>query len=187
MNNNKANKVTEVMVGPYQRNRIVLCSLDASPHSQRGAASPAGTFFPSAKWVGTMRNAAQRLGCDFVILTSAHGMVSPDDVIEPYDLVLKEDNRKYIEQRWMETIPRLAVNRRYEIMVTYFGGCPRDPILDLLMPILRNNNIALLSFGKPNMFDIGKIDRIVRHLEDGCILNQIRGVLNYPDRLVYIT
>ncbi len=64
-------------IGPYKQERILLCSADAGPKSQRGRPCEAGIFFLGAKWVGATRNCAQRLGCDFTILTTGHGMVRP--------------------------------------------------------------------------------------------------------------
>ena len=58
----------KVTIGPFLRDRIALCSADAGPGSQRDYPCKAGYFFPGGKWVGAVRNAAERLRCDFYIL-----------------------------------------------------------------------------------------------------------------------
>lgn len=72
-------------IGPIQLDRIVLCSADAHPDSQRATACRADHFFPGGKWVGAVRNAADRLGCQFVILTTGYGLVTRETVLERYD------------------------------------------------------------------------------------------------------
>jgi hypothetical protein len=172
------------IIGPYNIANIALCSLDAAPRSQRTTPGSAEFFFPGARWVGATRNAAQRLGCQFVILTG-EGMVNPADIIKPYDLALTDETQDHIRSRWVETIPNIIGNHEIKIMVTYFGGCPREPILELLCPILHDNNFSLLTFGRPNMFDIGKIDDIVEKITLGSTFNNIKDVLSYPDRLLF--
>jgi len=52
-------------IGPYHSHEMVLCSADAGPGSQNRQSDQAQFFFPNAKWVGALRNAAQRLHCVF--------------------------------------------------------------------------------------------------------------------------
>jgi len=40
-----------VYIGPYSRDRVVLCSGDAGPPSQEKHPCKASDFFPRAKWV----------------------------------------------------------------------------------------------------------------------------------------
>ena len=73
----------KTLLGPVPKEKIILCSADAHPDSQRNSADRAGNFFPNAPWVGAVRNCAERLHCKFVILTTGHGLVGPEDVINP--------------------------------------------------------------------------------------------------------
>jgi hypothetical protein len=171
-------------IGPVPFGRIVLCSADASPSSQRDWPGPAGSFFPGARWVGAVRNVATRCNCQFAILTTGHGLVEPDTIIGPYDAHIDE-HRGEVARRWSLTIPAVLGGYRNGLMVFYAGGCPRDAYLELFVPILRDLAISLLSFGKPNMYDVNRIDTCVDMIEQGTSLDRIAAILRYPERLVY--
>jgi hypothetical protein len=170
------------MIGPYSIQRIVLCSADASPRSQRRRPCKAGSFYPGAKWVGAMRNAANRLGCNLVILTTAHGMVNPEDEIGPYDLHIR-GHEEEVRAIWSRTIPLVLGQNRFDILVLYLGGCPRYPALEIISKILHEMHISLITFGKPNMFDIDKVDNLVRVLVTGTSLDELKSIMGYPERL----
>ncbi|HNQ64876.1 MAG TPA: hypothetical protein PK842_03925 [Smithella sp.] len=171
-------------IGPYQLNRIILCSADASPASQKKDKYKAEYFFPSAKWVGAVRNVASDLGCKFVILTTKHGLVNPSDDIDHYDLEIK-GNENIINEKWQDTTSRLIRRGQYDILVFYAGGCPRDEYLRILSPILKNLEIDLLTFGKPNMGDAGKIKDIVESLGEEASIDTLKKKLKFPDRLLF--
>lgn len=172
-------------IGPYSRDRIVLCSADASPErSQRQEPGYAGHFFPGAKWVGRMRNAASNLRCKFVILTTAHGMVGEFDTISPYDLHIYADTAK-VERNWRRTIPLLIGNGQYDLLLFYAGGCPKEAYLEALKPILHENQISLLTFGRANVCDMGRVEDIVELLTTGTDLDQLRSILKYPQYLEF--
>jgi hypothetical protein len=150
----------EPIIGPYDQSRIVLCSADAGPGSQSNVPKPAAYFFPGAKWVGAIRNAASALNCRFVILTTAHGLVNKDDTIFPYDLKA-EENKEEVSRIWRETLPAILGRNQYDIMIFYGGGVPKKIYSELLLPLLRTLKIDFLTFGRPNMFDVGKVVEIV--------------------------
>ena len=172
-------------IGPYRRDRIVLCSADAHPKSQRQAPCEAQCFFPGGKWVGALRNAAGRLGCEYVILTTGRGMVNRDEIIGPYDVPI-ESHQAQVRRRWEATVPPLLGSNRFDILVFYAGGCPRDLYLKLLAPILGHLKMDLITFGRPNMFDVAKIEPVVHMLERGTSCAEIRSVLKHPERLLII-
>jgi len=173
-----------IIIGPCPLSRIVLCSADASPNSQREYDVEAGYFFPGAKWVGTLRNASNKLGCRFVILTTGHGMVNPDDVISPYDLPI-EKGLNDVSTNWRQTIPGLLGSSSYDILVFYSGGCPRDHYVQLLRPILMDLGMSLFTYGRPNMFDVGKTVDIVQLLVRGVSFEEIKSLLKCPDKAEY--
>lgn len=178
--------MSELGIGPYEKDRIVLCSGDANPKSQRKSPCAAGDFFPGGKWVGAMRNAAERLGCRFVIFAGPYGLVDQWDVIGPYDVPgHKEEERKYIMEKNSETIPRLIGGNKYDLVVLYGGANPRDVLIEVIGPILKDNRIDLITFGRPNMYDVGKIKDIVEHLIKGTTLNKLRKILSAPNRLEF--
>jgi hypothetical protein len=102
------------VIGPYSIDRIVLCSADAGPRSQNKVACKAAYFFPKATWVGAVRNAADRLHCRFVILTTAHGLVDPNAIITPYDMHI-EWHEEELQEIWKRTIPDLIGNEQYDV------------------------------------------------------------------------
>jgi hypothetical protein len=174
----------QTLIGPYPRSKIVLCSADAGPASQREKSGEAGYFFPRGRWVGALRNAAERLGCRFVILTTAHGMVNPGDVIHHYDLHITEHKLR-VTENWRQTIPHLLAGMPGSLLVFYSGGCPRDIYIEVLRPILYAQRISLITFGRPNAFDIGKIDEFVDLLMKGTSLAELRSILKCPDKLEF--
>lgn len=70
-------------------------------------------------------------------------------------------------------------------MVFYAGGCPRDAYMELLRPILGELGISILSFGRPNTYDVNKIAPCIHMLETGTSLEDIASILTLPARLVY--
>jgi len=171
-------------IGPFERNKIILCSADAGPGSQKNTPDQAAYFFPCAKWVGAVRNAAERLKCRFVILTTGHGMVDPGDILEPYDMHINEYPEQ-VKRNWLNTIPQCLRDNRYDILVFYAGGCPRKPMVELMLPILQEINLSLLTFGRPYMYDFDKIDELVDALVSGTTVEELKFILRKPERLEY--
>jgi len=180
----RALKPEQSAMGPISLTRIVLLSGDASPNSQRATAHQASQFYPRAKWVGRVRNAAKKLGTRFHILTTGHGLVAPNQVITPYNLHIST-HQAQVEDCWRQTIPPLIDSERCDIVVFYAGGCPRDPYIELLRPILHEQGVALITFGKPNMCDSGKIEQFVELLATGTSTDELRSILRKPDKLLY--
>lgn len=171
-------------IGPYRPDRIVLCSADAGPSSHANEEREAGLFF-KAPWVGTVRNAAHYLSRRFVILTTAYGMINPDKRIRPYDLKA-ENNKEEVTEIWRDTVPQLLGNNEYDLIVFYPGGCRIEPYIDLFVPILRDMKIDFITFGKPMMFDGGKIGSMVKKLEQGSSMDELKAILKRPERLQFI-
>ncbi len=174
----------KTLIGPFARDRIVLCSADSGPKSQKNTPDQAAYFFPKGVWVGALRNAAERLRCRLVILTTGHGMVNPTDVIQPYDMHIRE-YPKQVKRNWLKTIPQCLRDNRCDILVFYAGGCPREPYIELMLPILQEINIPLLTFGRPNMHDFDKVDELVDALVSGTTIDELKAILRQPERLEY--
>ncbi|MCX5846781.1 MAG: hypothetical protein NTW12_10585 [Deltaproteobacteria bacterium] len=172
-------------IGPYQRTRIVLCSADASPKAQVQGKGEAAYFFPGAKWVGSVRNAACNLKCRFVILTTAHGMVNPHNIISPYDLKA-ENNKKKVSEIWRDTVPQILGSNNYDLLLFYAGGCPIKPYMELFLPILRDLKIDFITFGRPNMYDSGKIKDMAEMLEKRSSMIELKSILKCPERLIFV-
>jgi hypothetical protein len=178
--------VCDIAIGPYQRERIVLCSGDASPRSQRNIPGEAGYFFPKATWVGATRNSAERLNCRFVIFAGPYGLVDPWEIIAPFNVPgHTEEEQAMIRNQLALTIPHLISNDRYDVVVFYAGANPRDIIIEMMLPILEQNNIDMVTFGKPNTGDLGKLDNVVELLINGTTPNEIMEILRFPGRLQF--
>ena len=181
--NDEVEKNSEI-IPPLEKSQILLCSADASPNAQSEVACEACHFFPRAKWVSAVRNSSERLGCDFAILTTGHGMVNPCDIIAPYDKHV-DAFPEQVRENFERTISRLLDRKKYKLVIFYAGGVPRDSYLKILYPILQSYGVGILTFGRPNMFDVGKIDKIVHILTTGkgTKLCDIRSLLKVPGRL----
>lgn len=173
-------------IGPFSKDRIALCSADAGPRSQKKIPDQAGYFFPKAKWVGATRNKAEKLGCRFVILTTGRGMVNPWDTISLFDRHIDE-YPKEISEKWEETIPNILGTNQYDILIFYAGGCPRDAYIELMIPILKTINVSLITFGRPNMFDINALEDCVEGLIKGTTFQKLKAFLKCPERLEFYT
>jgi len=171
-------------IGPIPRQKIILCSADGGPRSQRNNPRSAGYFFPGAKWVGAVRNSAERLKCKFVILTTGHGLVEQGDTIQPYDKHI-DQFRDEVTSKWRSTIPKILSEYKNGLMLCYFGRCPRDAYAEVLMPILDELRISFLTFGRPNMVDVAKIEPCVDLIEKGTSIDEIASLLRLPERLKY--
>ena len=181
--NNKTGKNSE-LIPPIEKSQLLLCSGDASPESQRKVPGEAGYFYPRASWVGAVRNSSEKLGCDFSILTTGYGMVNSWDIIRPYDKhidIYPEEVRENFERTIIPWLER----KKYKLLLFYGGGVPRDSYLRMLHPIIKPFGVWILTFGRPAMRDVGKIDKIVDMLTDGTDtkLYDIRSILKVPDRL----
>lgn len=173
-----------MQIGPYNSHEMVLCSADAGPSSQRKNPDQAQYFFPGAKWVGALRNASERLRCDFVILTTQYGLVEPHQIISPYDMHINQ-HRQAVTEKWHASIPALMIGPKYSLMIFYAGGCPRDEMIEVMLPTLKQQRIALLTFGRPNMFDVDKVDTIWDMLIKGTTDNAIKSILKISKRFEY--
>lgn len=179
--------MNDITIGPYARERIVLCSADASPRAQLRFPGPAEDFFPGGTWVRAMGNAARRLRCRFVIFAAPYGVVNPLEIIEPFDIHgTTEEERALIRQQCRMTVPQLLGGGRYDVVVLYNGAVPRDIILDTLGEALLECKLDIITFGKPNTWDLGKIDDVVEGITEGARMSDLRGGLKAPDRFLFL-
>jgi hypothetical protein len=177
----------DITIGPYARERIVLCSADASPHSQLSVPAAAEDLFPGATFVRAMGNAARRLRCRFVIFAAPYGVVSPLKIIEPFDIHgTTEEERASIREQCHRSVPQLLGGGRYDAVVLYCGAVPRDIVLDTLGLVVTDNGLDLITFGKPNTWDLGKINEIVAGIMAGSYMSDLRSCLKAPDRLLFM-
>lgn len=88
-----------------------------------------------------------------------------------------------VDMNWIKTIPRVLSRDECEVLVLYTGGCPQKLYIAMLRPKLRTQKIALLAFGKPNMGDAGKIEKIVQMLTMGTSVAELKDMVKYREYL----
>jgi hypothetical protein len=69
---------------------------------KRASAAPASELYTSDLF-GKRRSYAERTGVPWFILSALHGLVSPETVIEPYDVALKDQTASY-RREWGEKV-----------------------------------------------------------------------------------
>jgi hypothetical protein len=75
----------------------------------------------------------------------------------------------------------LGINE-YDILILYRGGCP-DSYVPMLQPILGNQSISLLTFGRPNMYDFDKLEEVTNLIIQGTTYEELKSILSLPERL----
>ena len=81
-------------VAPPSGKRIVLVGCVAQKQS---SAAPARDLYISPLW-RKRRRYAESTGMPWYVLSAEHGVLDPDEVIEPYDRYMERENRAYREQ-----------------------------------------------------------------------------------------
>jgi hypothetical protein len=110
-------------------------------------------------------------------------MVNPEVVIEPYDVHI-DDYPKLVEKNWYYTALNLLGGNQYDILILYRGGCP-DSYIPVLRPILHGLNISLITFGRPNMYDIGKLGEFTNRIINGTTYEGLKSILRFPAELKF--
>jgi hypothetical protein len=111
-------------------------------------------------------------------------MVNPTQLISPYDMHINEYPVE-VEAKWQTTIPVMVGTGRYKLMIFYAGGCPRAEMLSVMLPILYEHGIDLLTFGRPNMYDVDRIEYIFHMLVKGTSISELKHRLKVPERLEF--
>jgi hypothetical protein len=117
----KGGNTIDRKIGPSKKRDHFMFSWCTPPLTKKKAGS-CWNFFPGGKGVGVLRNAAERLGCWFVILTTARGMVNPADVIAPHDKYL-DSYEKEITDLWHKTIPAILGDSKHVRRIISFLRC----------------------------------------------------------------
>lgn len=116
--------------------------------TKRATASPAGELYTSSLFVG-MRSFAQRNADTWYILSAKHGLLRPDQVVDPYETTLKTMKKadrvawaEQVQQQLLATLPTAAeviflAGERYREVLTPFlerrGFTVRVPMAGLKM------------------------------------------------------
>lgn len=72
------------------------------------------------------REGETRAGLDVRILSAEHGLLQPDDRIEPYDRRMRPSRADELRESVLETVSRLVAEREYDRIVVNLGEAYRE-------------------------------------------------------------
>jgi hypothetical protein len=110
---------------------------------------------------------------------------NPHDIISTYDLKV-ENNKKEVSEIWRNKVPQILGSNNYDVLLFYTGAVPREPYMELFLPILLDLKIDFIILGWPMMRDSGKIKVVAEMLEKGSSMNELKSILKYPEKLTFV-
>jgi len=116
----------------------------------------AGKLYKSPR-IRHLYKKSKELRIPFYILSAKYGLVSGDEMIEPYNEIMSEKKCKKLERQLVEIL------KNYDKVIYYKGGA-RKEYYNCLEKIAKKLNKKFISFGYGNMGDIRKIEEIISAL-----------------------
>ncbi|NPA41993.1 MAG: hypothetical protein GXO18_06940 [Aquificae bacterium] len=116
----------------------------------------AGRLYKSSR-VRFLHRKAKELNLPFYILSAKYGLISGEEVIEPYDKVMTDKACRELENQIK------AVLSKYDTIIFYKGGARRE-YYNCIKRIADSLGKRFISFGYANMGDIGKLKSILEEL-----------------------
>lgn len=100
--------------------------------TKRAEASPAGDLYTSPLFVG-MRSYAKHHADTWYILSAKHGLLRPDEMVEPYEMTLKK-MKKADRNAWADRVQHqlLAVLPPVAEVIFLAGECYREGLVPFL-------------------------------------------------------
>jgi hypothetical protein len=90
--------------------------------------APAGELYTSALFTKS-RRLADACGLSFSILSAKHGLLAPDDIIEPYDLTLKNASKDLKEEWGRSTAKQIEARlSSFKQLILFAGSDYSDPL-----------------------------------------------------------
>ena len=90
--------------------------------------APAGELYTSALF-SKSRRLADACGLSFSILSAKHGLLAPDEIIEPYDLTLKTASKDFKEEWGRRTAKQIEARlSSYKQLIFFAGSDYSDPL-----------------------------------------------------------
>jgi hypothetical protein len=102
---------------------------------------------------------SKELDIPFFILSAKYGLVSGDDVIEPYNEIMDKSKCKILEDQISQTL------KYFDFIIYYKGGARRE-YYNCIEKVAKKLNKKLITFGYGNMGDIGKLKKIIDKLKE---------------------
>ena len=100
----------------------------------------------------------RRNGHDMCILSTKHGLVDAEKVIEPYEETLTKDKAEELIPQMVEKI------KGYDYVVYYRGGAGKD-YLNCMREACKRARKTLVSFGYKYMGGINELPNVLRLIE----------------------
>ena len=122
----------------------------------------AGKLYRSAR-IRHLYRRSKELNIPLFIISAKYGLVSAEEVIEPYNAVMTDEKCKELKEKMLSKL------RDFDIIIYYRGGA-RKTYLDCISEAAKELEKELIVFGYGNMGDIGKLTDIlnsVRNTADG--------------------
>lgn len=114
----------------------------------------AGKLYKSPR-IRHLYKRSKELNIPFYVLSAKYGLISGDELIEPYNEIMDKDKCKILEKQISQIL------KDFDVIIYYKGGARRK-YYDCLENISKNLNKKFISFGYGNMGDVGKLEEILR-------------------------
>lgn len=113
----------------------------------------AGKLYKSAR-VRHLYRRSKELNLPLFIISAKYGLVSADEIIEPYNAVMTDEKCKKLKEKILSKL------KDFDVIIYYRGGA-RKTYLDCISKVTKELGKELIVFGYGNMGDIGKLTDIL--------------------------
>lgn len=118
----------------------------------------AGKLYKSSR-IRHLYKRSKELNIPFYILSAKYGLISGNEIIEPYNEIMEEDKCEILEKQISQIL------KDFDVIIYYKGGA-RKEYYNCLEKISKKLNKKFISFGYGNMGDIGKLEEIINELSN---------------------
>ena len=134
--------------------RIVLVT--ACGNKKEKTPQEAGKLYRSAR-IRHLYRRSKELNIPFFIISAKYGLVSADEVIEPYNAVMTDEKCKKLKEKILSKL------KDFDVIIYYRGGA-RKTYLDCISEVAKELGKELIVFGYGNMGDIRKLTDILEKI-----------------------
>ncbi|ADY74148.1 hypothetical protein Dester_1521 [Desulfurobacterium thermolithotrophum DSM 11699] len=133
------------------RKRIALVT--ACGNKKEETPQKAWKLYKSAR-VRHLYRRSKELNLPFFIISAKYGLISADEVIEPYNAVMTDEKCEELKEKILSKL------KDFDVIIYYRGGA-RKTYLDCISEVAKELGKELIVFGYGNMGDIGKLADIL--------------------------
>jgi len=136
--------------GVYLMRKVLITACGSKKEAK---AMKAGKLYKSSR-IRHLYTKSKELNIPIYILSAKYGLVSGDEIIEPYDEIMDENKCTKLRAQIAQIL------KDFDIIIYYKGGA-RKAYHQCLEKVAKKLNKQFLSFGYGNMGDIRKLEDIV--------------------------